>query len=57
MCPWKGAIDAPIDDWFGENIVLPAGWNKITVGRITIRGKNYRLEAEHGAKRAKLTEI
>lgn len=27
---------------------LPAGWRKITLGRITLGGKPYRLEAEHG---------
>jgi trehalose/maltose hydrolase-like predicted phosphorylase len=57
FCPWKGAVDAPVEDWLGEDIVLPAGWSKITVGRVTIRGKDYRIEAEHGAKRAKLIEI
>ncbi len=57
MCPWKGAVDAPVDEWFGENIVLPAGWEKVTVGKIYLRGKAYRLTAEHGAKRAVLEEI
>ncbi len=57
ICPWKGAVDAPIEEWLGEDIVLPEGWSKITVGRVTIRGKNYRIEAEHGAKRAKLIEL
>ncbi|MBR6558555.1 MAG: glycoside hydrolase family 65 protein [Clostridia bacterium] len=57
MCPWKGSVDAPVDEWFGENIVLPEGWRKLTVGHITLRGKEYRLEAEHGAKRAKLIEL
>jgi hypothetical protein len=28
---------------------LPEGWSKITVGKITLGGKRYRLEAEHGA--------
>jgi len=57
MCPWKGDVDAPVDEWFGENIVLPAGWEKITVGKIYLRDKAYRLTAEHGAKRAVLEEI
>ncbi len=57
MCPWVGTVNGSIDDWFGEDIVLPEGWNKITVGRITIRGKNYRLTAENGAKRTTLTEL
>lgn len=57
MCPWKCPLDAPIEDWFGEDITLPAGWNKITIGKISARGKNYRIEAENGAKRATITEI
>ncbi|MBQ7828255.1 MAG: glycoside hydrolase family 65 protein [Clostridia bacterium] len=57
ICPWKGSVDAPVEEWLGEDIVLPEGWNKITVGRVTIRGKAYRIEAEHGAKRAKLIEL
>jgi hypothetical protein len=57
ICPWKGAVDAPVEEWLGEDIVLPAGWSKITVGRVTIRGKDYRIEAEHGAKRARLIAI
>jgi len=57
ICPWRGAVDAPIEEWIGENIVLPAGWTKITIGRVFIRGKEYRIEAEHGAKRAVLIEL
>ncbi len=57
ICPWRGAVDAPIEKWIGENIVLPAGWTKITIGRVFIRGKEYRIEAEHGAKRAVLIEL
>lgn len=57
MCPFNGEPNGSIEAWFGEDIVLPDGWNKITVGKITVRGKNYRLEAEQGAKKAKLTEI
>ncbi len=57
MCPWKGDVDGSVDAWFGKNIVLPAGWEKITVGKIYIRGKAYRLTAEHGADRAVLEEI
>ena len=57
MCPWKGAADGSVDEWFGQDIVLPKGWTKLTVGRIYIRGKAYRVIAEHGAKRAVLEEI
>lgn len=35
---------------------LPAGWRKITLGRITLGGKPYRLEAEHG-RYAELTPL
>lgn len=27
---------------------LPQGWNRITIGKITLGGKPYRLDAEHG---------
>ncbi len=57
MCPWKGQIGGDINEWFGDNIVLPTGWNKITVGKIYLRGKAYKLTAEHGAKRAVLEEL
>ncbi len=57
MCPWKGAVDGSVDNWFGEDIVLPAGWTKLTIGRVYIRGKAYRITAEHGAKRAVLEEL
>lgn len=56
MCPWKGDVAGPLEEWFGEDIVLPKGWTKITVGKIYLRGKAYRLTAEHGAKRAVLEE-
>ncbi|MBQ4575904.1 MAG: glycoside hydrolase family 65 protein [Clostridia bacterium] len=57
MCPWKGAVDGSVDEWFGEDIVLPSGWTKLTIGRVCIRGKAYRITAEHGAKRAVLEEL
>jgi hypothetical protein len=57
MCPWKGTADGPIEEWFGENIVLPEGWKKLTIGKIYIRGKAYRLTAEDGAPRAVLEEL
>lgn len=57
ICPWKGKVNAPIEEWLGEDIILPEGWNKLTVGRVSIRGKDYRIEAENGAKRAKLIEL
>ena len=57
MCPWKGAPDGDPSEWFGERITLPAGWTKLTVGKVYIRGKAYRLTAEDGAERARLEEI
>ena len=57
MCPWRGAENGSPDEWFGEKIVLPAGWTKLTVGKIYIRGKAYRLTAEQGAEKAVLEEI
>lgn len=57
LCPWRGNLDGDIDEWLGDNIVLPTGWNKITVGKVFLRGKAYRLIAEHGAKKAILEEI
>ena len=57
MCPWRGPGNGDIREWFGENIVLPSGWKKITVGKIYIRGRSYRLTAADGAKRAELEEI
>ena len=57
MCPWRGGVNGPIEEWFGEDIVLPAGWTKLTVGKIRIRGKAYRLTAEQGAPRAVLEEL
>ena len=57
MCPWRGTENGSPDEWFGEKIVLPAGWTKLTVGKIYIRGKAYRLTAEHGAEKAVLEEI
>ena len=57
LCPFKGTVEAPIEEWLGEGITLPAGWTKLTVGRIYLRGKAYRLTAEQGAKRAVLEEL
>ena len=57
ICPWKGGVNSPIEEWLGEDIVLPAGWSKLTVGRVTVRGRDYRIEAEHGAKRARLIPL
>jgi len=57
ISPWKGSINGSVEEWLGEDIRLPQGWDKITVGRVTIRGKDYRIEAEHGAKHATLIEL
>ncbi len=57
ICPWRENIDAPIEAWLGKDISLPEGWKKITIGKVYIRGKSYRVEAEQGAERANLIEI
>lgn len=57
ICPWKGGIDSDISEWLGENIVLPEGWQRITVGKMYIKGKAYRAIAENGAKHTVLEEI
>ncbi len=57
FCPWNAPVGTSAEEWAREDIILPEGWNKITVGKIYVQGKAYRLEAEHGAKRAKLIEL
>lgn len=57
ICPWKGPLDGSVEEWLGGDIILPEGWNKITVGKVYIRGKAYRVEAVNGAKHAELTEL
>ena len=57
MCPWTDDIDAPVESWFGEDIVLPDGWSKITIGKVYLKGKAYRITAENGAERALLEMI
>lgn len=57
ICPWKGHINSPVEEWLGENIVLPEGWTKLTLGKIYLKGKPYRVIAEHGAKQAILEPL
>jgi hypothetical protein len=57
VLPWSAGLDSKPEDWLGEDIVLPKGWNKVTVGKVYIQGKTYRIEAENGAKKAKLIEL
>ena len=57
MCPWKGKLGSAPDEWLGENIILPEGWNSITVGKIYLHGKPYKLTAVNGAKKAVLEEL
>lgn len=57
VCPWKGNVDADISEWLGKEILLPEGWKSITVGKVYIRGKAYRIHAENGADHAEITEI
>lgn len=57
ICPWNGSLDADINEWLGEDIILPEGWNKVILNKVYIRGKAYKITAEHGAKHAILEEI
>ncbi len=57
ICPWNGGLDADINEWIGENIILPEGWNKLTLNKVYIRGKAYKITAENGAKHAVIEEI
>lgn len=57
ICPWKGSIEGDPEEWLGENIILPEGWNRITIGKVYIRGKAYKITAENGAKHAVLEEL
>jgi trehalose/maltose hydrolase-like predicted phosphorylase len=43
-------------NWNKYPATLPAGWEKIEIDRIWIKGKPFKMTAEHGAK-ATLTEI
>ncbi len=57
FCPWKGSVNSSINEWLGENIILPEGWNKITLNKVYIKGKAYRITAENGAKHALVEEL
>jgi hypothetical protein len=41
--------------WPVRRVVLPAGWRRIAVDRLWVRGRPARLVAEHGMQRAALT--
>jgi protein-glucosylgalactosylhydroxylysine glucosidase len=45
--------DAP-ERWPRRPVVMPAGWDGIEVDRIFVRGRPARLEARHGAARARI---
>lgn len=45
------------DTWFERPVVLPKGWDAIHVDRVWVRGRPMALDAEHGAQRARLTEV
>ena len=42
------------ETWPARPVVLPAGWTRIEVERLWVRGQPARLIAEHGADRARL---
>jgi hypothetical protein len=41
--------------WPRRPVCLPEGWAAIEVDRIWVRGRPFRLMAQHGADRAELT--
>lgn len=43
--------------WPCRPVVLPRGWEQIRVEMLWARGRPYRLEAEHGAQRARITPL
>lgn len=46
--------DADPSDWGRRPVILPAGWKSIIVDRLWVRGAPMRMEAIHGAERARL---
>ncbi|MDO9338466.1 MAG: glycoside hydrolase family 65 protein [Caulobacter sp.] len=45
------------ETWPARPVVLPTGWRAIAVERLRIRGRDWRLEARHGADSATLTPV
>ena len=46
--------DADPSDWGRRPVILPSGWKCIIVDRLWVRGAPMRMEAMHGAARARL---
>lgn len=46
--------DGDPEDWPTRPVRLPQGWTAITVDRVWIRGRPFRLTATHGDERARL---
>jgi trehalose/maltose hydrolase-like predicted phosphorylase len=46
--------DAEPAEWFTRPVVLPEGWEAVHVDRLYVRGRPARLEARHGATKARL---
>ncbi len=57
MCPWRGHVDGDITEWLGRDIVLPEGWESVTLHKVYLRGKAYKITAKHGAECAEITEL
>lgn len=47
-------VNGPPEDWASRPVVLPSGWDAITVDRLWIEGQPWSLRAEQGAERARL---
>lgn len=48
--------DADPSDWGQRPVILPSGWKSIIVDRLWVRGMPMRMEAMHGAPRARLSK-
>jgi len=42
------------EDWPQREVVLPAGWRSIEIERAWVRGREARIQARHGAARARI---
>lgn len=57
ICPWRAAFGESPEYWLGKNIVLPEGWERLTIGKMYIHGRAYRAIAENGAEHTILEPI
>lgn len=57
ICPWRAAFGESPEYWLGKDIVLPEGWERLTIGKMYIHGRAYRAIAENGAEHTILEPI